>query len=250
VLVMKPFRGLVRAVAAHSACGQPFYNPDCGTEHDKNTSAVTALAYAKKHGCASGDDVAVRACLRAIPAARLAAGPSPFAGPRPFYGSELLPDLPYLMYLRGEFDHTVKILAGHNSGESVEMGDSCLNHPTLGPNDTLAALGRAFRHNAMSEPAFVAAEVAKVYLPARADGRSSCSATGDATASPPVRRCCRVYEQFWQDLNMQCSEDVLFDAIRTGAAKTGVPAPQLYGWRFDAVQRCPPAMCVDLPSTS
>lgn len=123
----------------------------------------------------------------------------------------------------------------------MEMADSCHHHPTLAYNNTLAALGRAFSHNALSEPAFVAAEVAKYYLPARADGRSSCSAAGDATASPAVPRCCRVYEDFFQDLNMQCSEDVLFDAIRTGAAKARVTAPPLYGWRFDAVQQCPPA---------
>lgn len=28
--VMKPFKSLVTAVAAHSACAQPFFNPDCG----------------------------------------------------------------------------------------------------------------------------------------------------------------------------------------------------------------------------
>jgi hypothetical protein len=50
-----------------------------------------------------------------------------------------------------------------------------------------------------------------------------------------------VYESFWQDLNMQCSEDVLLEAIRTGAAQAGTRAPQLYAWRFDAVQQCPPA---------
>ena len=41
---------------------------------------------------------------------------------------------------------------------------------------------------------------------------------------------------------MQCSEDVLLDAIRTGAAKARVTAPPLYSWRFDAVQQCPPAL--------
>lgn len=121
--LMAPFRGLVRAVASHSACAQPFFNPDCGASQSKNVSETTALAYAKKNGCASGDDATVRTCLRAIPAAELAKGPSPFSGPKPYYGSELLPDLPYEMYQRGEFDHTVKIMAGHNSGESVEMPD-------------------------------------------------------------------------------------------------------------------------------
>ena len=115
--LMKPFRGLVRAVAAHSACSQPFYNQDCGAEHSKHASELTALAFGRKHNCTSGDDAEMRACLRAIPLAQLAKGPSPFTGPQPYYGSELLPDLPFEMYRRGEFDHTVKIMAGHNSGE-------------------------------------------------------------------------------------------------------------------------------------
>ena len=239
--LMTPFRGLVQAVAAHSACAQPFFNPDCAAQHDKKAAETTALTYAKEYGCDDGDDAKVRACLRAIPLAQLAKGPSPFVGPAPYYESELLPDLPFEMYQRGQFDPAVKIIAGHNSGESVEMADSCLNNPTLAFNDTLAALGRAFSHNQMAEPAFVAAEAVQYYLPARADGHDACSATGDTATSPAVPRCCQVYEHFWQDLNMQCSEDVLFDAIRAGATKAGVPAPPLYGWRFDAVQQCPPA---------
>eukprot|EP01052_Picozoa_sp_SAG31_P053276 SAG31_NODE_13576_length_860_cov_0.918528_1_plen_235_part_10 len=144
-----------------------------------------------------------------------------------------------------------RVRVGHNSGESVEMRDSCLNHPTLqGLNATLAALGRAFSHNAMTEPPFVASEVAEIYLPSRADGLQPCSAAGNASATPTVPRCCRVYEDFWQDLNMQCSEDVLFDAIRTGAAKAGTTPPPLYGWRFDAVQQCPPAMWGSKPADS
>ena len=98
------------------------------------------------------------------------------------------------MYRRGDFDHTVKILVGHNSGESVEMGDSCHFHPTLAFNGTLAALGRAFSHNAISEPNMIAVEAGRYYLPARTDGRNSCSATGDDTVSPAIPRCCRVYE--------------------------------------------------------
>ena len=41
---------------------------------------------------------------------------------------------------------------------------------------------------------------------------------------------------------MQCSEDVLLDAVRSGAALAGVASPTLYAWRFDAVQQCPPAV--------
>jgi carboxylesterase type B len=140
-------------VAAHSACGQPFFNPDCGANHNRNVSEVAALAFAKKHGCVSGGDAAVRTCLRAIPAQQLARGPSPFAGHKPYYGSELLPDLPFRLFQRGEFDHGVKIMVGHNSGESVEMEDSCLNHPSLVSLNTHQCSARAeggeFEHPAL-----------------------------------------------------------------------------------------------------
>ena len=58
-------------------------------------------------------------------------------------------------------------------------------------------------------------------------------------------RCCRVYEDFWQDINMQCSEDVLLEAAHNASLSTadgiGDGAP-LYAWRFDQVQDCPPAL--------
>lgn len=62
-------------------------------------------------------------------------------------------------------------------------------------NDTLAAFGRAFRHNAMAAPSFIATEAARYYLPTRMDGREACSATGDGThepGSPVIPRCCQV----------------------------------------------------------
>eukprot|EP01047_Picozoa_sp_COSAG01_P059511 COSAG01_NODE_7155_length_3327_cov_2.644052_3_plen_107_part_00 len=62
-------------------------------------------------------------------------------------------------------------------------------------NDTLAAFDRAFRHNSMAAPSFIATEAARYYLPARMDGREACSATGDGThepGSPVIPRCCQV----------------------------------------------------------
>ena len=106
------------------------------------------------------------------------------------------------------------------------MADSCLNNPGLQPGDVLASFGRAFAHNGIQPPPFLAAEAAAVYLP------RGCSAAAGGGAP----RCCRVYEDFWQDLNMQCSEDVLFEAIRAGAVAAGRPPPPLFGWRFDAVR--------------
>ena len=104
----------------------------------------------------------------------------------------------------------------------VEMPDSCLNNPNLTAAAAPDALVRAFtQHNHLPAPAWLKQEAAEVYL-------------GPGAAS---ERPCRVYEDFWQDLNMQCSEDVFLDAA--AAAK---PRARLYSWRFTAVERCPPAI--------
>jgi hypothetical protein len=97
--------------------------------------------------------VATQQSAPACAPSQLARGPSPFAGHKPYYGSELLPDLPFRLFQRGEFDHGVKIMVGHNSGESVEMEDSCLNHPSLVSLNTHQCSARAeggeFEHPAL-----------------------------------------------------------------------------------------------------
>ena len=238
--VMKPFAGLVQAVASHSACALPFFNPDCASKKTRADAEADGLALAKQFNCTAGSDVSIRACLRALPAESIKPG-----GDRSWYGpGSTLPDLPFNLYQQGKFDSRVKIMAGHNSGESVEMADSCLFHPTLNASDAANSLVRAFvQHNHLPVPTYLKAEAAKNYLAKRSDGLPPCTPQGDATKAPPVPRCCRVYEDFWQDLNMQCSEDVLFDAIRQGAAAAKLsPLPLLYAWRFDEVQQCPPPM--------
>merc|ERR1711865_653884 len=100
-------------------------------------------------------------------------------------------------------------------------------------------------HNRIQPPSWLAAEAVARYLPNRTDAVSQlplppCTPTGDAARHIP--QCCRVYEDFWQDLNMQCSEDVLFDAVRAGAVVARKQVPQMYGWRFDQVQDCPPPL--------
>ena len=52
--------------------------------------------------------------MRAVPATSIPPG-----GDRPYYGSDLLPDLPFNLYQKGAFDSSVKIMAGHCSGEWV-----------------------------------------------------------------------------------------------------------------------------------
>ena len=265
--VMPHFKGLVQAAASHSACAQPFYNPDCALKQHPASATSSATEFATAHNC-SGDDAAVRVCLRAIPAPDIKPG-----GDRPYVDGKLLADLPYNLYAKGHYGHQVTIMAGHNSGESVEMADSCLNHPTLGPADAPASLLRAVsQHNHIAVPPWLGAEAQAMYLPPRHDGLPPCTARGNASVVPPLPRCCRVYEDFWQDVNMQCSEDVLFTAIvnsttrstrsigshstrtspHTGAAPplpppatrtASVPPPApLYAWRFDQVQDCPPAL--------
>ena len=120
------------------------------------------------------------------------------------------------------------------------MGDSCLNNPGMTLEEAPASLGRALGHNRIPLPPWLVPEATRIYLPARRDGRPACSPSGNASAGVP--RCCRVYEDFWQDLNMQCSEDVLFDAARAAAATKGAAPPPLYAWRFDQVEGCPPAV--------
>lgn len=201
-----------------------------------------AITFAGKHNCTDGDDATVRKCLRAIPTSAVLPGPGfgAYIGGR---GEDaLLPDLPFNLYAKGEFDTTIKVMAGHNSGESVEMKDSCFNNPTL----TLANMPASFdaamsTHNRIQPPSWLQAEAVERYLPNRTNGLPPCSPDGDASNGIP--KCCRIYEDFWQDLQMQCSEEVLFDAVRNGGvgSKGGV-VPQMYGWRFDQVQDCPPPL--------
>ena len=143
-------------------------------------------------------------------------------------------------YAAGEADPSIVVMAGHNSGESVEMPDSCLNNPSLSLADAPASFGRAVaQHNRIAVPSWLVPEATKLYLPPRADGLPACSPAGNGSTEVP--RCCRVYEDLWQDLNNQCSEDVLFDAARTAAAAKGRPKPKMFAWRFDQVESCPPA---------
>ena len=48
--VIPAFRGLVSVVAAHSACAQPFFNPDCAMHRNLTSARQSALALAEKHG--------------------------------------------------------------------------------------------------------------------------------------------------------------------------------------------------------
>ena len=126
------------------------------------------------------------------------------------------------------------------------MKDSCFNNPTLALADMPASFDSAMLdHNHIQPPSWLQAEAIAQYLPNRTDSASQspvppCSPAGDAAQNIP--KCCRVYEDFWQDLNMQCSEDVLFDAVRAGAVAARKEAPPLFGWRFDQVQDCPPPL--------
>ena len=228
--VVARFKGLVLVVTAHSACAQPFFNPDCAMYQGLKTAAAPAMELAREHNCTIGDDAAIRprGCLRAVPWASINPGAD-----RAVIDGTLIRDLPFNLCAHryrpdrpasrprlsplsthkrfltnpttttgslwrlcpdpsaherarcrlnrvawqscvdrcrcaaGKADPSIAVMVGHNSGESVEMPDSCLNNPTLSLADAPASFGRAVsEHNRIPLPDWLIPESTALSSPA------------------------------------------------------------------------------------
>ena len=62
---------------------------------------------------------------------------------------------------------------------------------------------------------------------------------GDFGPASTSVACVDVCVAFYQDMNLQCSEEALVQAMRRGARATGRAPPRAWAWRFDQVEDCP-----------
>jgi len=228
------FTGLLRGVASHSACVSGFFTrfpAGCCMEASYTQAKAKSLAFARMANCSSGDDAAVRDCLRSVGTRELGLLAKQLGGTaRPVVDGTVFPLTPFSLFESGSVTPGVDLMIGHNSGE----GACDLGIDYAGMREAIAG---HVKDNWIRVPEWLLDEAMALYLPLRKDGLDPCTnhSESNATWTDPRELCYQVCIAFYQDMNLQCSEESIVKAMNKGVQAVGQAPPRVFAWRIDQV---------------